>query len=92
MGIWKKGGLDLGMRVVSLWGCNGAGVSWAPSQPLAAAASGWRRLEDNAQWTEPSMTECAALQGRRAIVDVAHQPTALQVRCNRLPPFLPRSE
>ncbi|BDA49232.1 probable signal transduction histidine-protein kinase BarA at N-terminal half [Coccomyxa sp. Obi] len=53
-------------------------TSWEP--PAAtAAANGWRQLEDNAQWTGPSMAECAQLQGRRAIVDIYHQPTALQV-------------
>ncbi|CAL8464108.1 g3643 [Coccomyxa elongata] len=54
------------------------GMSWeAPA--ATAAANGWRQLEDNAQWTGPSMAECAQLQGRRAIVDIYHQPTALQV-------------
>lgn len=55
-----------------------AGISWgAPA--ATQAANGWRQLEDNAQWTGPSMAECAMLEGRHAIVDIAHQPTALQV-------------
>nr|AML77241.1 putative LOV domain-containing protein [Coccomyxa subellipsoidea] len=54
------------------------GISW--QLPVAtSAANGWRQLDDNAQWTGPSMAECAQLTGRRAIVDIYHQPTALQV-------------
>ncbi len=62
----------------------GAGISW--QLPVAtSAANGWRQLDDNAQWTGPSMAECAQLSGRRAVVDILHQPTALQAR--RGPPL-----
>ena len=36
-------------------------------------------MEDNAQWTGPSTLECASMEGRRAVIDVGHYPTALQV-------------
>lgn len=36
-------------------------------------------MEDNAQWTGPSTLECASMEGRRAVIDVEHYPTALQV-------------
>ena len=44
-----------------------------------SASGGWRQLEDNAQWTGPSTLECASMEGRRAVIDVEHYPTALQV-------------
>jgi hypothetical protein len=52
-------------------------MAWAATR---LGAGGWRQLEDSAQWTGPSPAECAALTGRRVIIDVAHHPTALQVR------------
>lgn len=42
-------------------------------------AGGWRQLEDNAQWMGPSSLECASMEGRRAVIDVDHYPTAMQV-------------
>ena len=66
----------LSKKLMASWA---AGISW--QLPVAtSAANGWRQLDDNAQWTGPSMAECAQLTGRRAIVDIYHQPTALQVR------------
>lgn len=35
-------------------------------------------MNDDA-WSTPSEAECAVLRGRQAVVDVSHQPTALQV-------------
>ena len=48
----------------------------------AQSAGGWRQLDDNAQWTGPSSSECASMEGRRVVIDVEHYPTALQVRGN----------
>ena len=45
------------------------------SQPWAAG----RQLDDDTQWTGPSTLECASMEGRRAVIDVQHYPTALQV-------------
>ena len=44
-----------------------------------SAMGGWRQLDDNTQWTGPSTLECASMEGRRAVIDVQHYPTALQV-------------
>ena len=44
-----------------------------------SATRGWRGLADGLDWTGPSDAECAALQGRAVVIDVAHEPTANQV-------------
>lgn len=48
----------------------------------AQSAGSWRQLDDNAQWTGPSSSECASMEGRRVVIDVDHCPTALQVQGN----------
>ena len=51
------------------------------TQSLSGRSSlGWRGVSDGLDWTGPSPAECAALQGRSVVIDVAHGPTATQAR------------
>lgn len=67
-------------------GSDHGGVSPEGSVLSGAATRGWRGLSDGLDWTGPSQTECSALQGRAVIIDVPHEPTALQVPSHAPPP------
>ncbi|KAK9819724.1 hypothetical protein WJX72_001676 [[Myrmecia] bisecta] len=52
--------------------------SFEYSPKSSSSSRGWRQLNGD-EWAGPSEQECAILRGRHVIVDVEHQPTAMQV-------------
>ena len=53
-------------------------MRWTSSAAGGGHRQGWRQIMNDDAWSTPSKAECAVLRGRQAVVDVSHQPTALQ--------------